>query len=89
MVCHLVRPDLAGDPRILQRPWPRKRASPIATAGPVKLRGEKIGDGMVDLWFRSTWCLGRIEGGWRITHEHNSTPFSMDASLRAATDLVP
>lgn len=57
--------------------------------GLVNLRGEKIGEGTVDMWFRSTWCLGRIDGRWRITHEHNSTPFYMDGSYRAATDLVP
>jgi ketosteroid isomerase-like protein len=39
--------------------------------GLVKLRGEKIVEGTVDMWFRSTWCLGRIDGRWRITHEHN------------------
>jgi hypothetical protein len=31
----------------------------------------------------------RIDDRWRITHEHNSTPFYMDGSYRAATDLVP
>ena len=57
--------------------------------GLVNLRGEKIGEGTIDMWFRSTWCLGRIDGRWRITHEHNSTPFYMDGTYRAATDLVP
>lgn len=57
--------------------------------GLVNLRGEKIGEGTVDMWFRSTWCLGRIHGRWGITHKHNSTPFYMDGSYRAATDLVP
>jgi ketosteroid isomerase-like protein len=42
-----------------------------------------------DLWFRATVCLRRIDGTWRITHEHNSTPFYMDGSLRAALDLQP
>lgn len=57
--------------------------------GLVNLRGEKIGEGAVDMWFRSTWCLDRIDGEWTITHEHNSTPFYMDGSYRAATDLTP
>lgn len=57
--------------------------------GLVNLRGEKIGEGTVDMWFRSTWCLDRIDGQWKITHEHNSTPFYMDGSFRAATDLTP
>ena len=29
----------------------------------------------------------RTPEGWRITHEHDSTPFYMDGSDRAATDL--
>jgi ketosteroid isomerase-like protein len=41
------------------------------------------------LWFRATVCLRKIDGTWRITHEHNSTPFYMDGSLRAALDLEP
>jgi ketosteroid isomerase-like protein len=41
------------------------------------------------LWYRSTLGLRRIEGRWLIFHEHTSTPFHMDGSMRAATDLVP
>lgn len=41
------------------------------------------------LWFRSTLGLRRLDGQWRIIHEHTSTPFHMDGSFRAATDLQP
>ncbi|MGW4488601.1 YybH family protein [Amycolatopsis sp. NPDC004368] len=41
------------------------------------------------LWFRSTLCFRRIDGAWRIVHEHNSTPFYMDGGFRAAIDLQP
>lgn len=41
------------------------------------------------LWYRSTLALRRREGEWRIVHEHSSTPFHMDGSFRAATDLQP
>ncbi len=41
------------------------------------------------LWFRSTLGLRRIDGQWRIAHEHTSTPFYMDGSMRAALDLQP
>lgn len=41
------------------------------------------------LWYRSTLGLQRIDGTWRIIHEHTSTPFYMDGSMRAATDLQP
>lgn len=40
-------------------------------------------------WFRSTFGLRRIGGTWRIAHQHESTPFHMDGSFRAATDLLP
>ena len=40
-------------------------------------------------WFRSTYGLRRIDGTWRITHRHESVPFHMDGSFRAATDLLP
>jgi uncharacterized protein (TIGR02246 family) len=40
-------------------------------------------------WFRSTYGLRRVDGTWRITHRHESTPFHMDGSFRAATDLLP
>jgi ketosteroid isomerase-like protein len=41
------------------------------------------------LWFRSTFGLRRIDGAWRLVHQHDSTPFHMDGSFRAATDLEP
>jgi ketosteroid isomerase-like protein len=42
-----------------------------------------------EMWFRSTVCLRRTGGDWLITHEHTSTPFYMDGSFLAATDLRP
>jgi PhnB protein len=45
--------------------------------------------GREDLWFRSTVGLRRTTAGWQITQEHESTPFYMDGSGRAATDLKP
>lgn len=41
------------------------------------------------LWYRATLGLRRIDGAWLIVHEHTSTPFYMDGSMRAATDLQP
>jgi len=41
------------------------------------------------LWYRSTLGFRRIDGVWRIIHEHTSTPFYMDGEMRAATDLEP
>lgn len=45
--------------------------------------------GSFSFWYRSTFGLRRIGGTWRITHQHESTPFHMDGSFRAATDLLP
>ena len=41
------------------------------------------------LWFRATVCLRKTDGEWLVSHLHNSTPFYMDGSLRAAVDLQP
>jgi ketosteroid isomerase-like protein len=40
-------------------------------------------------WSRITRSLARTPAGWRITHEHDSVPFHMDGSFRAAVDLEP
>jgi PhnB protein len=67
----------------------------VETAGDLALcyglshmTGAKDGD-PVDLWYRSTLGLRRGPDGWRITHQHDSTPFYMDGSDRAALDLKP
>ena len=41
------------------------------------------------LWYRTTVGLRKIDGRWRITHEHESVPFEMDGSFRASIDLKP
>jgi PhnB protein len=46
--------------------------------------GEKTG-----LWFRQTLCFRKMRGDWRIAHQHESVPFYMDGSYRAAVDLEP
>jgi ketosteroid isomerase-like protein len=47
-------------------------------------------DGEVaEWWSRITLGLARTPEGWRIMHEHDSVPFHMDGSFRAAVDLVP
>src|SRR5215472_9255927 len=57
--------------------------------GLTHMTGTKTDGERVDLWFRSTVGLRRTAAGWQITHEHDSTPFHMDGSGRAATDLRP
>jgi ketosteroid isomerase-like protein len=46
--------------------------------------GEKV-----DMWLRETLCFRKIDGKWKITHEHESVPFYMDGSFKAAVDLKP
>lgn len=38
---------------------------------------------------RVTLCLRRVGSAWMIVHEHESVPFYMDGSFRAAVDLQP
>jgi ketosteroid isomerase-like protein len=38
---------------------------------------------------RETVCLHRVDGAWKIVHQHTSVPFYMDATLRPAFDLKP
>jgi PhnB protein len=50
----------------------------------TKTDGEKP-----DVWFRDTLCFRKINGQWLITHAHESVPFYMDGSYKAAVDLKP
>jgi ketosteroid isomerase-like protein len=43
----------------------------------------------IDLWFRTTVALKKSQDRWLIVHEHESVPFYMDGSFRAATNLTP
>jgi len=54
-----------------------------------RMRGTRTDGSRTDMWFRVTLCLKQIDGAWKIAHEHESVPFYMDGSLRAATDLQP
>lgn len=54
-----------------------------------RLAGNKEGEGRQELWFRHTFGLRKLDGAWKIVHEHESVPFYMDGSMRAAVDLQP
>ncbi len=41
------------------------------------------------MWNRVTLGLSKIDGRWRIVHLHQSVPFYMDGSFKAAADLEP
>jgi ketosteroid isomerase-like protein len=57
--------------------------------GLAHLTGRKTDGEDVDVWFRETLCLKSVDGRWKITHDHESVPFYMDGSLKAAVDLKP
>ena len=47
----------------------------------------KTGD-QVNMWVRATLCCRRIDGRWRIVHDHESVPFD-PATGHALTSLEP
>ena len=47
----------------------------------------KTGDG-VNMWVRATLCCRRIDGRWRIVHDHESVPFD-PATGQALIGLEP
>jgi ketosteroid isomerase-like protein len=53
------------------------------------IRGTRTDGEHADMWTRSTLGLRKIDGTWKITHEHNSVPFHMDGEGRPAFDLQP
>lgn len=57
--------------------------------GLAHLSGESRDGGKSTLWYRQTLGLKRIDGAWKIAHQHESVPFYMDGSLKAAVDLDP
>src|SRR5690606_27924999 len=53
-----------------------------------RMRGRQGGEDQ-DMWYRTTLCLRKSDGRWRIVSDHASVPFYMDGSYRAAVDLKP
>jgi ketosteroid isomerase-like protein len=54
-----------------------------------RISGQRTNSEDTDIWVRETIGLRKIDGRWLITHEHESVPFYMDGSYRAAVDLKP
>ena len=57
--------------------------------GLTRMVGTKTSGEKSDLWFRQTTTLRKLDGQWKITTEHTSVPFYMDATRKAALDLQP
>ncbi len=45
--------------------------------------------GAFGMWFRITFGLRMTQGQWQITRIHESVPFNMDQTFKAAIDLQP
>jgi uncharacterized protein (TIGR02246 family) len=54
-----------------------------------RMSGTKTNGEKSDVWFRHTFCFRSIGGEWKIAHAHESVPFYMDGSYKAAIDLKP
>jgi ketosteroid isomerase-like protein len=47
------------------------------------------GGGRTEVWVRQTAGFVNRDGRWMMTHRHESAPFYMDGSVKAAIDLKP
>lgn len=54
-----------------------------------RITGTRTDDEKTDVWVRATVCCRKLDGQWKIVHEHQSVPFYMDGSYRAALELRP
>lgn len=52
------------------------------------VRGTRLDGNILDMWWRATIGYKKIDGEWRITHEHNSVPFNVNDG-KASLNLQP
>lgn len=52
------------------------------------VHGTKLDGVVLDMWWRSTICLKKINGKWQILHQHNSVPFNTETG-KASIGLKP
>lgn len=57
--------------------------------GLMRVSARTKGGEDAELWMRATRCFRKGEDGWKIVNEHDSVPFYMDGSDKAALDLIP
>ena len=46
-----------------------------------RVRGTLRTGAAIDMWFRTTLGLRRIDGAWRIVHDHSSDPFDPETGM--------
>jgi PhnB protein len=54
-----------------------------------RISGKRSDGEDTSIWVRETLGFRRIDGEWKVTHQHQSVPFYMDGSNKAAVDLKP
>jgi uncharacterized protein (TIGR02246 family) len=59
------------------------------STGLARMRATGVDGDEAELWLRTTVCYRKRGGRWQVAHRHESVPFHMDGSLRAAVDLEP
>ncbi len=47
-----------------------------------------VDGGKLDMWWRDTVCFAKMDGHWKITHEHSSVPFDAETG-KASLGLKP
>lgn len=52
------------------------------------VKGTTTENKAVDMWWRATVCLRKINDKWTVLHEHSSVPFDMKTG-KASIDLKP
>ncbi len=54
----------------------------------TRVRGTNNSGARIDMWFRETLGYRKIDGAWKVSHQHSSVPFDM-TSGRPLLDLQP
>jgi ketosteroid isomerase-like protein len=54
-----------------------------------RISGRRTNGEQTDVWVRATVCFRKIDGKWKVVHEHVSVPFYMEPPYRASLDLKP
>ena len=67
----------------------------IAVSGDVafdhhltRVHGVNKSGQVIDMWFRETVGYRKVDGAWKVTHQHSSVPMDMENG-RARIDLKP
>ena len=84
MVLVVHRPDRLRDARRPRHGRRRRRLRPLL----YRVSGTLASGDELGMWNRATFCFRKIDGEWRITHEHDSVPFDPETG-QASTTLEP